>query len=115
MYNPQTYHHIQEIQKYNIQDYRPRYVISLCDSPSDTDSNGLAWNNSKKPSAKSAKYNACANNAAMPSHKLMNPKREFYKRTIRQEKEDVMARWLVRGRRLVGEVMIICVTVSKHS
>lgn len=25
MYFPQTYHHIQEIQKYNIQDYRPRY------------------------------------------------------------------------------------------
>lgn len=25
MYYPQTYHHIQEIQKYNIQDYRPRY------------------------------------------------------------------------------------------
>lgn len=31
MYRPQTYHHIQEIQKYNIQDYRPRYVaFSLC-------------------------------------------------------------------------------------
>lgn len=28
MYFPQTYHHIQEIQKYNIQDYRPRYVLS---------------------------------------------------------------------------------------
>lgn len=26
MYRPQTYHHIQEIQKYNIQDYRPRFV-----------------------------------------------------------------------------------------
>lgn len=26
MYRPQTYHHIQEIQKYNIQDYRPRYA-----------------------------------------------------------------------------------------
>jgi len=24
MYYPQTYHHVQEIQKYNIQDYRPR-------------------------------------------------------------------------------------------
>jgi phospholipid-transporting ATPase len=29
MYWPQTYHHIQEIQKYNIQDYRPRYVSPL--------------------------------------------------------------------------------------
>jgi hypothetical protein len=28
MYYPQTYHHIQEIQKYNIQDYRPRYNLS---------------------------------------------------------------------------------------
>jgi phospholipid-transporting ATPase len=27
MYRPQTYHYIQEIQKYNIQDYRPRYVF----------------------------------------------------------------------------------------
>jgi phospholipid-transporting ATPase len=26
MYFPQAYHHVQEIQKYNIQDYRPRYV-----------------------------------------------------------------------------------------
>lgn len=30
MYYPQTYHHIQEIQKYNIQDYRPRYVTLSC-------------------------------------------------------------------------------------
>ncbi|KAK7530263.1 phospholipid P-type ATPase transporter [Phyllosticta citribraziliensis] len=29
MYYPQAYHHIQEIQKYNIQDYRPRCVILL--------------------------------------------------------------------------------------
>lgn len=27
MYLPHSYHHIQEIQKYNIQDYRPRYVL----------------------------------------------------------------------------------------
>ena len=26
MYYPQAYHHVQEIQKYNIQDYRPRYA-----------------------------------------------------------------------------------------
>lgn len=29
MYYPQSYHHVQEIQKYNIQDYRPRYVFHL--------------------------------------------------------------------------------------
>ena len=28
MYYPQTYHHVQEIQKYNIQDYRPRYAFT---------------------------------------------------------------------------------------
>jgi phospholipid-transporting ATPase len=30
---PQAYHHVQEIQKYNIQDYRPRYVFSLACTP----------------------------------------------------------------------------------
>ena len=29
MYYPQSYHHIQEIQKYNIPDYRPRYRQTL--------------------------------------------------------------------------------------
>lgn len=29
MYRPEAYHHIQEIQKYNIQDYRPRYDTNL--------------------------------------------------------------------------------------
>ena len=38
MYRPQTYHHIQEIQKYNIQDYRPRCVPahSFCYHNADT-------------------------------------------------------------------------------
>ncbi|KAF2015461.1 phospholipid-transporting ATPase-like protein [Aaosphaeria arxii CBS 175.79] len=31
MYRPQSYHHVQEIQKYNIQDYRPRYVYNELD------------------------------------------------------------------------------------
>ena len=26
LWKPEAYHHVQEIQKYNIQDYRPRYV-----------------------------------------------------------------------------------------
>jgi phospholipid-transporting ATPase len=29
MYFPQAYHHVQEIQKYNIQDYRPRYGFAF--------------------------------------------------------------------------------------
>lgn len=35
MYWPEPYHHIQEIQKYNIQDYRPRYVDIPFDLQSD--------------------------------------------------------------------------------
>lgn len=27
LWKPEAYHHVQEIQKYNIQDYRPRYVL----------------------------------------------------------------------------------------
>lgn len=31
LWRPEAYHHVQEIQKYNIQDYRPRYAaFSLC-------------------------------------------------------------------------------------
>ena len=36
MYRPQTYHHIQEIQKYNIQDYRPRWVFTHAPIETDT-------------------------------------------------------------------------------
>jgi hypothetical protein len=104
MYNPQTYHHIQVIQKYNIQDYRPRYVFSCQKDLANTDRSNLAWNNSKKPSEKSAKYSACANNAATPSHKPMNLRRESSRLMTRQEKEAGMVRWPVRDRRRGGEV-----------
>lgn len=29
LWRPEAYHHVQEIQKYNIQDYRPRYVFAI--------------------------------------------------------------------------------------
>lgn len=69
MYRPQTYHHIQEIQKYNIQDYRPRYAdFSLCVcfvwsmlltrlSP--------GWNNSRRPSGRCARYRECGSSVDM--------------------------------------------------
>lgn len=60
----------------------------------------LEWSNSKKPSAKCAKYNVCANNAAMRSRKPMSPKQECFKRTIRRERGGGMAKWRVQGRRL---------------
>lgn len=106
MYYPQAYHHIQEIQKYNIQDYRPRYVLFsniLSIQPPNhilIFSLSIEWSNSKKQSEKCAKSNACVNNAAMPSHKPMNPKLGSYKLTIRRGREEGMVRWLVRGRRL---------------
>ena len=104
MYKPQTYHHIQEIQKYNIQDYRPRYVFHIspkCNHVLFIDEfHRLEWSNSKKPSAKCAKCNVCANNAATPSHKPTSHKQECFKRTIRREKGGGMVKWRAQGRRL---------------
>ena len=104
MYKPQTYHHIQEIQKYNIQDYRPRYILDL--SPLaialfffTNDIGRPEWSNSKKPFAKFAKCNACANSAAMPSRKPTSRKRESCKPTTRRGREAGMARWPAHGLR----------------
>ena len=97
MYRPQTYHHIQEIQKYNIQDYRPRFAPPLpIKVPLLNASRG--WNNSRKPSEKCAKCNECENNAVMPSRKPTNRKLVSCKPTTRPEREDGMERWQVRGR-----------------
>src|SRR3954468_20255815 len=87
MYYPQTYHHIQEIQKYNIQDYRPRYVILHIPFLAHLLTTVTGWSNSKKQSEKSDKSNVCANNAATPFPKPTNPKQECSKPTIRREKE----------------------------
>lgn len=96
MYYPQSYHHIQEIQKYNIQDYRPRYVSELVFLGfADL---FLAWNNSRKPSEKYDKYSACVNSADMLSRKQMNHKREYYKPTIPPKSVADMERWSARGR-----------------
>jgi len=102
MYYPQTYHHIQEIQKYNIQDYRPRYAIYSFRNLELMANPCTEWNNSKKQFEKCVKSNACVSNAAMHSHKPMNRKRASYKPTIRRENEVDMERWLVQGQ-LVNE------------
>lgn len=95
MYYPQSYHHIQEIQKYNIQDYRPRYAATyaLCLILLTI----LEWNNSKKPSAKSDKFNECENNGDMHSHKQMSRRHVYCKPTIRRENVADMVKWQVRG------------------
>jgi hypothetical protein len=100
MYYPQTYHHIQEIQKYNIQDYRPRYVIiafPLLTGARLMMSEG--WNNSKKQSAKCAKSSACENNAATHSLKQTSHKRAYYKLTTPHESVAAMEKWRVRDRK----------------
>lgn len=103
MYYPQTYHHIQEIQKYNIQDYRPRYVtlplghLFLVIFHANTKCAG--WSNSKKPSARFGKYNACENSVGMLSRKQTSRRQEYCKRTIPREREVDMEKWRVRDPR----------------
>lgn len=98
MYFPQAYHHVQEIQKYNIQDYRPRYVFTTPIPVSSQYINAsIEWNNSKKPSAKSAKFNACANSAVMPSRKPTSRKHVSCKRMIRRWRVAAMESWRVVG------------------
>ncbi|KAI9702581.1 MAG: hypothetical protein M1836_001061 [Candelina mexicana] len=102
MYYPQTYHHIQEIQKYNIQDYRPRYdpqLLNISLSPIWLTEITLAeWNSSRKPYEKFAKCNVPASSVAMLSLKPMSLKRVFFRRMIQRGNEDGMVRWLVRAR-----------------
>jgi phospholipid-transporting ATPase len=64
MYRPQTYHHIQEIQKYNIQDYRPRYVLSSRPTsllpllPPLTLRVSVGWSNSRRLFGRCGRYSA---------------------------------------------------------
>jgi hypothetical protein len=96
MYYPQSYHHIQEIQKYNIQDYRPRYVSAFYTF-------GpllivfLGWSSSRKPSGKYVKYNACANNVDMLFRRPTNHKRGYCKLMIPLESVVDMEKWQVQG------------------
>ena len=103
MYYPQTYHHIQEIQKYNIQDYRPRYVeltrchlyLALCHA----NIYSTGWSNFKRRSVRSANFSACESSVVMPSRKQMSRRQECCKRTIRRESEVGMEKWRVRDPR----------------
>jgi len=107
MYWPRTYHHIQEIQKYNIQDYRPRYVVLLpflklrCRAKNKklTARPHLAWNNSKRPFAKSAKSSVCVSKEATPSHKPKRARQGSSRRTTPPNIVDGTAKWRAPGRR----------------
>lgn len=102
MYKPQTYHHIQEIQKYNIQDYRPRYVSTLLHLTvvtcfANLDFPTAVWNSSRKPFARSVKSSACANSADTRSRKQTSHKHVYSKPTTRHKPVDGMERWLAPG------------------
>ena len=100
LWRPEAYHHVQEIQKYNIQDYRPRYVPSS-PSPSPDANRGfcfLVWSNSKRPSARSGRCSACASSAGMPSRRPTSRRPGCCRRTIRHSIAGGMARWRARGR-----------------
>jgi phospholipid-transporting ATPase len=94
MYYPQAYHHVQEIQKYNIQDYRPRYVLSVIDrTMASLTLPPTVWNNSRKPSARSDRSSACANSAAMPFRRPTSRKPGCCKRMIPRGREADMEKW----------------------
>lgn len=99
MYKPQTYHHIQEIQKYNIQDYRPRYVWIGINVTQWKLMTCLEWNNSKKLFEKSDRYNACASNEDTLSRRPTRVKRVCSKHTTRRNIVDAMEKWKAQDRR----------------
>lgn len=97
MYYPQAYHHVQEIQKYNIQDYRPRYAINIL-AIVDLFSNVFAeWSSFKRQSGKCGKCSVCENSVAMRSRKQTSHRPECCRRTILLGKEEDMERWRVVG------------------
>jgi len=105
MYFPQSYHHVQEIQKYNIQDYRPRYV-ELMPIRKQSLTKGAVWNNFRKRSAKCGRCNACASSAVMPSRKRTSRKLEFYKHMTRHGNGIGTATWRARDDR--GSILLPC-------
>jgi phospholipid-transporting ATPase len=96
MYFPQSYHHVQEIQKYNIQDYRPRYVAQEKKIARSGANLYAEWNNFRKPSARSDKSSVCASSVDMPSRKPTKVRQECCRRMILRSSVEDMERWQVR-------------------
>lgn len=103
MYFPQSYHHVQEIQKYNIQDYRPRYarICQLCLEIMKL-IRMIGWSNSKKRFEKSGKCSVCANSVGMRLVRRMRVRQECCKRMIRRLREDDMESWRAVASRAVS-------------
>jgi hypothetical protein len=77
MYFPKEYHYVQEIQKFNVADYRPRFLRP------GTQTNLVEWNNFRKQFVKSDKYNECVNSVAMHFLKATRDKCVSFVRTTR--------------------------------
>lgn len=101
MYWPQTYHHIQEIQKYNIQDYRPRYAGGKSEAGCTFRRANVfcvtGWSSSKRPFGKCGKCSACVSSVAMPSRRPTRVRRACCRRTTRRNTEAGTARWRAHG------------------
>jgi magnesium-transporting ATPase (P-type) len=87
MYRPQTYHHIQEIQKYNIQDYRPRYVALPVTSSvaSCLLTIFIEWSNSRRLLERCARCRECASSVDMHSRKQTRVRRALSTHMIPRE------------------------------
>ena len=97
MYYPQAYHHVQEIQKYNIQDYRPRYVFQCCSLMISSTNSVKGWSSSRRQFVKCVRYSVCGNSEAMHSRRRTSLRQGFCKLTIRRGKEEDMVKWPVAG------------------
>jgi phospholipid-transporting ATPase len=99
MYFPQAYHHVQEIQKYNIQDYRPRYVVVIdflfvieCRLMKD-----IGWNNFKRRFVRLDRSSVCVSSADMLLARRMRVRPECCKRMTRRLQEGGMENLRVVG------------------
>lgn len=111
MFWPESYHHVQEIQKYNIQDYRPRYVF-LPGGTSElgsrswygmiTDYCVIGWNNSKRLYGRSGRCRGCGSSAGTRFRKLMRVRRGFCRLMILLRREGGMGRCRLVGGGEVG-------------
>jgi hypothetical protein len=129
MYFPQSYHHVQEIQKYNIQDYRPRYVLNTIRNVGYLLTYHSEWSNSKRPFAKCGKSSACASSVDTLSHRQTKVKPVCYRLTIPRESAVDMVkcravdgserRWVMIPKRASASIVkdlyvCVCVWLKYH-
>lgn len=114
MYLSKPYHHIQELQKYNIQDYRPRYVPSyFAKKASQREMHSKftmvkystltclsEWSNFRKQFGKSDKCSECESSVATLSRRPTKARHVCFKHTTRRNTEVVTERWRAQEHQL---------------